>query len=117
MIKALLQGKWLGHPLHPALVHIPTGAWSAAVIFDLFSIAGKGGESMVLASLVCIVVGIAAALLAAPTGLADFWDIKPEKPARKLGLIHMSLNILVLLIFVANAAMRWKHFRDDTRVS
>ena len=29
MIKAFLQGKWLGHPLHPAMVHLPTGAWTA----------------------------------------------------------------------------------------
>src|SRR5437870_2395750 len=99
-MKALLQGKWLGHPLHPALVHIPTGAWSAVVIFDLFSIAGKGGEAMALASFACIVIGIAAALLAAPTGLADFWDIKPDKPAKKLGWIHFSINLLVLTIFV-----------------
>jgi uncharacterized membrane protein len=35
MIKSFLQGKWLGHPLHPALVHIPVGAWTAALIFDL----------------------------------------------------------------------------------
>jgi uncharacterized membrane protein len=113
MIKAFLQGKWLGHPLHPAIVHIPTGAWTAALIFDLFDIAGKGGGAMTLTSFACIVIGIAAALLAAPTGLADFWDIKPEKPAHKLGLIHMSLNVLVLLIFIANAALRWNHFRDD----
>jgi uncharacterized membrane protein len=113
MVKYLLQGKWLGHPLHPAIVHIPTGAWTAALIFDLFDIAGKGRGAMTLTSFACIVIGIAAALLAAPTGLADFWDIKPEKPAHKIGLIHMSLNVLVLLIFIANAALRWNHFRDE----
>ena len=30
-LKDLLQGKWLGHPLHPALVHVPTGLWPAAL--------------------------------------------------------------------------------------
>jgi len=30
----LLYGTWLGHPLHPALVAIPTGAWTAAVALD-----------------------------------------------------------------------------------
>ena len=35
LFKALLQGKWLGHPLHPALVHLPTGLFPAALLFDV----------------------------------------------------------------------------------
>ena len=30
-----LHGTWLGHPLHPALVAIPVGSWSAATYLDL----------------------------------------------------------------------------------
>jgi uncharacterized membrane protein len=72
---------------------------------------------MVLTSFACIVVGIVGAMLAAPTGLADFWDIKPDKPARKLGLIHMSLNIFVLLVFMANAELHWNDFRNANLVT
>jgi uncharacterized membrane protein len=116
-MKAFLQGKWLGHPLHPAIVHIPTGAWTGALIFDLCSRADVGGQAMVLTSFTCIVIGIVAALGAAPTGLADFWDIKPDKPARKLGLWHLGINVVTLLVFIADAAIRWNHVRTATRVS
>jgi uncharacterized membrane protein len=36
-VKDFFQGKWLGHPLHPAIVHVPTGLWPAALVFDLLS--------------------------------------------------------------------------------
>jgi len=32
-VKELLQGRWMNHPLHPALAHIPTGLWPAALVF------------------------------------------------------------------------------------
>ena len=118
-MKAFLQGKWLGHPLHPAIVHIPTGAWTGALIFDICSTANIGGQGMVLGAFTCIVIGIVAALGAAPTGLADFWDIKPDKPARKIGLWHLAINVVTLCVFVANAVIRWNHVRSggETRVS
>jgi uncharacterized membrane protein len=116
-MKAFLQGKWLGHPLHPAFAHIPTGAWTGVFIFDLCSVANVGGQAMTLTSFTCIVIGIVAALGAAPTGLADFWDIKPGKPARKLGLWHLAINVVTLVAFVANAAIRWDHVGRATRVS
>src|SRR5438067_2483598 len=96
-IKELLQGKWLGHPLHPALVHLPTGLWPSALIFDIgthfarLEVAG----AMELASRWCIAGGVLVALVAAPAGLADWWDIKPDKPARRLGWWHMGINFVV----------------------
>jgi uncharacterized membrane protein len=117
MLKAFLQGKWLGHPLHPAIVHLPTGAWTGALIFDLCSIANVGGSAMSVASFACIVVGIAAALAAAPTGLADWLEIKPEKPAYHIGLWHLGINVAVLGIFIANAIVRWNHFRTAIHVT
>jgi uncharacterized membrane protein len=42
-----LKGKWLGHPLHPILVHIPMALWPASLIFDLLSGSATGGNVMV----------------------------------------------------------------------
>jgi uncharacterized membrane protein len=50
--------------------------------------------------------GLVVVLLAVPTGLADWWEIKPEKPAYKLGIYHMSLNGVVAVIFVVNMLIR-----------
>src|SRR3989337_190643 len=34
----LLRGRWLGHPLHPVLVHFPAAMWPLALILDLISL-------------------------------------------------------------------------------
>jgi uncharacterized membrane protein len=108
LLKDLLQGKWLGHPLHPALVHVPTGLFPAALLFDL--IASAGGEADVLGRCAfwSIGVGLVAALAVAPTGLADWWDIKRGKPAYRLGLIHMSINVAVFAAMAASFYLRWR---------
>ena len=116
-VKALLQGKWLGHPLHPALVHVPTGLWPAALVFDLINYFGPAANSLVRTSFACIAVALLAALTAVPTGLADWWDIKPGKPARTLGLWHMALNVLVVVLMAAGLWLRWRGGLDIARVT
>src|SRR3712207_9416436 len=33
-LKDFLHGSWLGHPLHPVLIHVPVGSWLSAGILD-----------------------------------------------------------------------------------
>ncbi|HEY2828837.1 MAG TPA: hypothetical protein VGJ88_01880, partial [Thermoanaerobaculia bacterium] len=37
-IKNALHGVWLQHPLHPALVAIPVGAWTVAAVLDALEV-------------------------------------------------------------------------------
>lgn len=105
-MKAFLQGTWFKHPLHPILVHLPTALWPAAFVFDILSILDIGGNGMVRTSFYAIVFGLAAALLAVPTGLADWWDIGRDKPAWMLGVYHMLLNIVVTILAGINLVSR-----------
>src|SRR5438477_3926939 len=100
-----LKGKWLGHPLHPILAHVPMAMWPGALIFDLLSQRQIGGNSMVRLSFYAIIFGLAAALLAAPTGLVDWSLIKREKPAWKICLYQMSLNLIAMLLFAVNLVL------------
>src|SRR5438034_4737745 len=111
-----LKGKWLGHPLHPILAHVPMAMWLGALIFDLLSQCQIGGNAMVRLSFYAIIFGLAAALLAAPTGLVDWSGIKKEKPAWKIGLYHMSLNLIATLLFAVNLGLRWQTIRDASEV-
>jgi uncharacterized membrane protein len=61
-------------------------------------------------------VGLGVAVLAIPTGFADWTDIKREKPAWKLGLYHMILNIFVSILWGINLALRVQTFASDTTV-
>lgn len=115
MKKALLdflKGKWLTHPLHPLVVHLPMALWPAALLFDLLSLANIGGKTSVRLSFLCIVVGLAATLVAVPTGLADWMEIKKDKPAWKIGLYHMALNLVVAILFAVNLGLRVSTFRQ-----
>ena len=116
MIVNLLKGKWLGHPLHPLLVHVPMALWPAALLFDLLSRAGFGGNAMVRTSFFAIGLGLAVALLAVPTGIVDWSGIKREKPAWKIGLWHMLLNVVVLILFAINFALRLGTYREAVLV-
>jgi uncharacterized membrane protein len=111
-----LKGKWLKHPLHPIIVHVPMAMWPGALIFDLLSQWQIGGNAMVRLSFYAIIFGLVASLLAVPTGLLDWTGIKKEKPAWKIGLYHMSLNLIVALLFAINLGLRLQTFREATKV-
>lgn len=108
LMKAILQGKWLGHPLHPLLVHLPMALWPAALVFDLTAYFKGDNGLLAQASLLAISFGLASALLAVPAGLADWWEIKRDKPAWSLGVYHMALNVLAMAIWTANLVVRLK---------
>ena len=110
-----LQGKWLKHPLHPALVHIPTALWPSALLFDVIS-QFQPENVFVQLAFYAILFGLLVALLAIPTGYADWTDIRPEKPAWKLGLYHMILNVLVSILWGINLALRLSRLQTDTSV-
>ena len=83
-LKGLLQGKWLGHPLHPALVHLPTALWPAALLFDLLSrtdLAGRSCSRFRITPSSRLDCGAGGAL----AGLADWADIKPKSRLRSSG--------------------------------
>jgi uncharacterized membrane protein len=72
---------------------------------------GVGGNAMVQLAFYCIGVGLLAALVAVPTGVLDWSEIKKEKPAWKIGLYHMAVNLIVALIFAINLGLRVENFQ------
>ena len=68
-VRDVLDGVWLGNPLHPALTDIPLGAWTAALALDLVGSDAADGA---------LAVGILGAVPAALTGLNDWGHLKDE---------------------------------------
>jgi uncharacterized membrane protein len=110
----LLKGKWLKHPLHPIVVHVPMAMWPSALIFDLLS--RWNGNAMVRLSFYAIIFGLIASLLAVPTGVIDWSGVKKGKPAWKIGLYHMILNLVVAILFAVNLGLRVHTFRQAATV-
>lgn len=113
----ILQGKWLGHPLHPALVHLPVGAWFSAFMFDLAVSMGVSSPVLPRLALYLVGIGLALALLAVPTGIADWSEIKKEKPAWRLGLYHMIGNGITALVWCGNFGLRLRPLDSATPIT
>jgi uncharacterized membrane protein len=115
LVLDFLKGKWLKHPLHPIVAHVPMAMWPGALIFDILS--RWNGNAMVRLSFYAIAFGLIATLLAVPAGVVDWTGIKKEKPAWKIGLYHMILNLTVGVLFAINLGLRIHTFRNDSRVT
>jgi nitrite reductase/ring-hydroxylating ferredoxin subunit/uncharacterized membrane protein len=116
--KDLLNGVWLGHPLHPALTDVPIGAWTMSQMFDILSIATGGDDNLDMAADATLGAGIVAALGAAVTGLTDWSDIDSYNASRRrIGLAHALLNVAGLTLNLGSLGLRLggKRFRGLSR--
>ena len=75
-----LYGGWLGHSLHAAVVTVPLGAWSAAMVLDVLR------EESAADKLVGL--GLLGAAGAAVTGAAQWQDTTKNDDPRRLGTLH-----------------------------
>jgi nitrite reductase/ring-hydroxylating ferredoxin subunit/uncharacterized membrane protein len=99
VVKNTLSGTWLGHRLHPAMVPLPIGFWSGALLFDLIATRRARWAADVLFG-----AGIASAVPTAAAGLSDWADTEPD--ARRVGLVHLTCNTLALLCYSSSLAAR-----------
>ena len=109
MLKAFLQGKPLGHPLHPMLVHLPIGLFLLSFIFDIASKSYDPGErsrAFVLPAFYTMSMGVFFAIVAAVPGLADYSSIRRDHPARRAATWHMLLNFAVVALYIVNVVIR-----------
>ena len=98
-----------GHPLHPAMVAVPIGAWIASLVFDVGSRVAGDGEFLARGSRWLIALGVLGALAAAVFGFLDFLAIPPGTPAFRTAVVHLSLNLGVTAAYVVNFLLRDDH--------
>lgn len=108
----LLSGTFLGHPLHPALIAVPLGAWTATEVLDGLEMLGR--KEMGAGADATLAVGLAGALLAAPCGLSD-WHYTTDRPHR-VGVVHGLVNISAALLYTASLVQRRRGARGWGRV-
>ena len=89
-----------GHPFHPILVTVPIGAWVSSLVFDLAS--RLSGEPVVFAkgAFWLIGLGLVGAAAAAMLGFLDLFAIPTGTRAFRTGLLHMTLNLIVVLLYL-----------------
>lgn len=95
-IKDLLNGTWLGHPLHPASTDLPIGAFLVALILDLV------GQNQ--AAFVAIAVGQVTFFLSILSGLGDYADT--DGRARVRATIHGTIMVVGGALTAASLILR-----------
>jgi len=96
------------HPLHPALVALPIGAFTLTVFGDL-SHQFTRQIFWYDFSRWCLLAGVLTALLAAATGLIDYFGVRMSPAGRGLATIHMVLNLTSVALFALSLVLRWDH--------
>ena len=98
--------KVLGHPIHPMLVVVPLGSFIAAVIVDVIGVVSSN-PTMSVVGFWNIAVGVVGGLLAAAFGLADWLNIPGKTRAKRIGLMHGTLNVAVTATFALVWLLRY----------
>jgi nitrite reductase/ring-hydroxylating ferredoxin subunit/uncharacterized membrane protein len=95
-IRDLLNGRWLGHPLHAASTDIPIGMLLGSVILDLI------GQPT--AADVTLVATIVFMLFSALSGLADYSETQGTALTR--ATLHATLMTTALVVLIVSALLR-----------
>ena len=95
-VRDVLNGRWLGHPLHAVLTDAPIGILFLVIVFDLLRMPEPAAWALG--------VGILAMLAAALTGFADYADT--DGKARERATLHSTLMVVALLGYVVSLIFR-----------
>jgi uncharacterized membrane protein len=104
--------KLAGHPVHAMLVSFPIACYTAACV--AYAAYALGAEPFWFRLAVYAnIAGVITAAIAALPGFIDWaFGVPSGTPAKRTGLIHMSLHVVALLAFAINAFIQWPHRLD-----
>lgn len=106
LLKTLLNGTWLGHPLHPVITDVPIAAWLLAALFDILWLVDPAMNAWAIrGAQVGVAVGVLAALGAYATGATDWSDTYGAE--RRTGLYHGLLMTLAIALYIVSGVLRF----------
>ena len=112
VLELLHGGRWVGHPLHPALSDLPIGLWTGVMVLDATDRDPAPGRGIDAAGMLSA-AGILAAGATALTGLSD-WTVSDDQD-RRVGLAHGLLNTVALGLQGASLGTRMAGHRSTAR--
>jgi uncharacterized membrane protein len=88
------------------LVVVPLGSFIAAVIVDVIGVVSSN-PTLSVVGFWNIAVGVVGGLVAAAFGLADWLNIPARTRAKRIGLMHGALNVVVTATFAIVWLLRY----------
>lgn len=96
-----------GHPLHPFVASLPAGAFTASLIFDIYTVARPGELPWLVDGAWWLIgVGLVGAGIAAVFGVADLLAIPRRTRPFRLAVAHATVNVVVAALFGIGYAWR-----------
>lgn len=99
------RAKLFGHAIHPILIVYPLGLLSTAVVFDVIHLV-TANPTWATISFWMIASGVIGGLLAAVFGLIDYLNIPNGTRAKRIGLLHGLVNVMVMALFAVSWLLR-----------
>jgi nitrite reductase/ring-hydroxylating ferredoxin subunit len=109
VVRNVLSGTYVGHPLHPMLTDLPIGAWGASALLDAVS-----GRSAERAADLLMAAGVLAAVPTAASGLNDWSDTYGAD--KRVGFVHASVNTAALSLYLASLTARLRGKRTCGKI-
>ena len=105
MLANALHGRPYSHSVHPIAVTVPIGTWTLAFGLDLLAATGLlRDRGAARAADLALKAGVAGAIAAAATGIADWQHLNGRD--RRVGLVHGMVNTTSLGLNLASIVLR-----------
>ena len=102
--------KLFKHPIHVMMVHFPIALFIMGFVFSLLGMQ-QDDASLTMAGYYCICSGVLLGLAAGLFGALDLIGVYNKKRhAFPTGLLHASLNLVVVIVFGVIAYMTYKDY-------
>ena len=94
------------HPIHPALVPIPIGAFFLAVVGDVMHAVAPDDPFWYDLAFAAIGIGLVTAVVAAVFGAIDYVGVKMDRATCRLATVHAVLNGGAFLLYAVTFLLR-----------
>lgn len=111
MLREIIRGKFLGHPIHPMLVHFPTALFSAGFLFDIAGIILQQ-PLLFAASFYVILMGLAGGVLAGLFGVIDYIKLTDRPELFQKASWHGGIQFTLLTIFAVVLGLKSQTYPD-----
>jgi nitrite reductase/ring-hydroxylating ferredoxin subunit/uncharacterized membrane protein len=106
LLKSLMHGtKPVGHPLHPALISVPLGAFAVMVVADWLAVFTRAIPSEI--GPFALIIGILGMVAAAVTGYTDYTGTFGKE--RRYATVHGVTMTTLFVVMIVSLILRYAH--------
>jgi uncharacterized membrane protein len=99
---------FLGHPVHPALVHFPIALLVLVPLGDVAALL-TGWPALWAGAFYCLLAGLVTGLVASVPGFVDYLGLPRDAAVERTALRHLGLVLVALALAAVGAIVRGGH--------